>query len=36
MVEKIEWSERARKELLEILEYWTNRNKSKIFSIKLK
>jgi plasmid stabilization system protein ParE len=35
MVEKIEWSERARKELLEILEYWTNRNKSNVFSIKL-
>ncbi|MFI5161741.1 MAG: type II toxin-antitoxin system RelE/ParE family toxin [Sphingobacteriales bacterium] len=35
MAEKIEWSERARKELLEILEYWTNRNKSKTYSIKL-
>jgi len=35
MAEKIEWSERARKELLEILEYWSNRNKSKTYSIKL-
>jgi plasmid stabilization system protein ParE len=32
---KIEWSVEARLDLLEILEYYINRNKSTIFSIKL-
>ncbi len=35
MVKKIKWSIRARQERLEILEYWANRNKSKVYSIKL-
>lgn len=35
MAKKIEWSERAKKELLETLEYWSNRNKSKTYSAKL-
>jgi addiction module RelE/StbE family toxin len=35
MAEKIDWSERAQKELFEILEYWSNRNKSKTYSTKL-
>jgi len=36
MAEKIVWSDRSEKELFEILEYWSNRNKSKTYSIKLK
>ena len=32
MAKKIDWSERARKELFEILKYWTKRNKSKTYS----
>ena len=35
MAKEIEWSERARKELFEILYYWTKRNKSKTYSEKL-
>jgi len=35
MAKKIEWSERARNELFEILEYRTKRNKSKTYSEKL-
>ncbi len=35
MVKKIIWTQKARKELIEILEYWNNRNKSTRFSIKL-
>ena len=35
MAKKIKWSERARKERFEILKYWSNRNKSKIYSSKL-
>jgi len=35
MAKKIDWSERSQKELLEILEYWSNRNKSKTYSAKL-
>jgi plasmid stabilization system protein ParE len=35
MVKKIKWSIRARQERLEILEYWANRNKSKVYSAKL-
>jgi len=32
---KINWTEKANFERKEILEYWVNRNKSKIYSIKL-
>ena len=32
---KINWTDKANTERLEILEYWINRNKSKAFSIKL-
>jgi addiction module RelE/StbE family toxin len=32
---KIRWSDRARRDRLEILEYWANRNKSKTYSKKL-
>jgi len=32
---KINWTEKANHERLEILEYWINRNKSKTYSIKL-
>ena|ERR1700710_1433331 len=35
MAKEIEWSERARNELFEILYYWTKRNKSKTYSEKL-
>jgi len=35
MVKKIKWSIRARQERLEILEYWANRNKSKVYSARL-
>lgn len=35
MVKKIIWSKRAKRDWLEILEYWVQRNKSKNFSIKL-
>jgi addiction module RelE/StbE family toxin len=35
MAKKIDWSERARRELFEILAYWSNRNKSKVYSKKL-
>ena|ERR1700740_1561892 len=35
MAKRIVWSARARKELIEILKYWDNRNKSKIYSAKL-
>ncbi|MEO8887028.1 MAG: type II toxin-antitoxin system RelE/ParE family toxin [Mucilaginibacter sp.] len=35
MAKKIKWSARARKERFEILEYWSNRNKSKRYSSKL-
>src|SRR5690554_3384853 len=35
MVKKIIWSERAINERTEILQYWINRNKSKIYSLKL-
>lgn len=35
MVRTIIWTEKAKKELIEILKYWNNRNKSKSFSIKL-
>lgn len=32
---KINWTKRANTERQEILDYWINRNKSKIYSIKL-
>lgn len=35
MVEKVIWSSKARRELIDILEYWNNRNKSSTYSIKL-
>ena len=35
MAKKIKWSTRARREQFAILEYWTNRNKSKTYSSKL-
>lgn len=35
MVEKIKWSARAQQDRFEILDYWANRNKSKIYSAKL-
>ncbi|MFV0565176.1 MAG: type II toxin-antitoxin system RelE/ParE family toxin [Flavobacteriaceae bacterium] len=35
MVGKIIWTENAKNELVEILQYWIHRNKSNLFSIKL-
>ena len=35
MAKKIIWTIQAKEELIEILQYWINRNKSKSFSIKL-
>ncbi len=35
MVKHIVWTIRAKNELIDILQYWINRNKSKTFSIKL-
>ena len=35
MAKQIVWSRKAQNELLEILEYWVNRNKSNTFSLKL-
>jgi len=35
MAEKIIWTLKAKKELLEILQYWVNRNKSNNYSLKL-
>ena len=35
MVKKIIWTLKAQNELIDILEYWINRNKSKSFSFKL-
>ena len=35
MAKKIIWSRKAQVELIEILGYWINRNKSNTFSIKL-
>ncbi|MBU4538360.1 MAG: type II toxin-antitoxin system RelE/ParE family toxin [Weeksellaceae bacterium] len=35
MVRKIVWTDKARTELIEILTYWNNRNKSTTFSLKL-
>ena len=35
MVKRIVWTVKAKSELLEILQYWINRNQSKTFSIKL-
>ena len=35
MARKIIWTENARVELFDIFEYWNDRNKSKLFSIKL-
>ena len=35
MVSAVIWTEKAKKELMEILTYWNIRNKSKSFSLKL-
>lgn len=35
MAEKIIWSPKAKNELIEIFQYWINRNKSKVYSTKL-
>jgi len=35
MAKKISWTPRALLDRLEILEYWSNRNKSKVYSKKL-
>ena len=35
MVRTIIWTEKAQRELLEILKYWNHRNKSKSFSVRL-
>ena len=35
MAKQIIWSRRAQNELIEIFEYWINRNKSNTFSTKL-
>lgn len=35
MAKKIIWTQKAQAERKEILEYWKNRNKSTVFSIKL-
>lgn len=35
MAKKVIWSDRAKFELYDILEYWINRNKSEEYSIKL-
>lgn len=35
MAGEIIWSPKAKSELIEILEYWVNRNKSNIYSLKL-
>ncbi|MCO5230692.1 MAG: type II toxin-antitoxin system RelE/ParE family toxin [Chitinophagales bacterium] len=35
MAKQIVWSKRAQNELIEIFEYWINRNKSNSFSLKL-
>ena len=35
MVKKIIWTKKAKRELIEILDYWNNRNKSNRFSIRL-
>ena len=35
MAEKKIWTLKAKKELLEILQYWINRNKSNNYSLKL-
>ncbi len=35
MAEKIVWTKKAKKELIEILQYWIDRNQSNTFSIKL-
>ena len=35
MVKKIIWTQKAKKDFIEILEYWNNRNKSNRFSIRL-
>jgi toxin YoeB len=35
MAQQIIWTKKAKKELIDILQYWINRNKSNTFSIKL-
>ena len=35
MAEKIVWTLKAKKEVVEILQYWINKNKSNAFSLKL-
>jgi len=36
VAKRIKWSKRSRKDRLEIFQYWTDRNKSKTYSKKLK
>lgn len=35
MAGEIIWSPKAKSELIEILEYWVNRNKSNVYSLKI-
>lgn len=35
MAQKIVWTQKAKRELIDILQYWVDRNKSNIFSLKL-
>lgn len=35
MAQQIIWTKKAKKELIDILQYWINRNNSNTFSIKL-
>ncbi len=35
MVRRVVWTKKAKDELIAIFQYWNNRNKSNIFSIKL-
>lgn len=35
MAQKIVWAQKAKRELIDILQYWVDRNKSNIFSLKL-
>ena len=35
MAQKIVWTQKAKRELIDILQYWVDRNKSNTFSLKL-
>ena len=35
MAQKIVWAQKAKRELIDILQYWVDRNKSNTFSLKL-